>query len=202
MSDLLLRRREMMKSDQHIVSLIYQNSEPITTSGVVLPDVILYGLPYGFSILLDCTCNHYSWASTQSVIMIGSGSSNNLFRVGRINNGEEYTRGEVTTASVNRYFALIANSATNGKRMFSMYPKGSNASTTKRVAISFDASTKRVAAAYRGSNFNWYNLPNNPYTESGVLRSWQNGASGTINDLKIYNGVLSDEELLAYTSSS
>ena len=191
MNPLLIRRRGMMQAAASPV-LLYQNSAPITSSTDT--GVKLFDPPISFTILLDATFNNYNWTTSQGII--GLSYNTRRFRIGRVSNGEAFISG-VSQGTGNYYTALTLND--DGVECTGLYPRY-NGNLRRKFAVKYDAITHKVFAfgtpdSYVGNR--WYYLSANPektYTVELIV----GGGNGTVHDVQIYQGLMSDTDMLSY----
>lgn len=193
MNPLLIRRRGMMMAAAVTPPvLLYQNSEPITSSTDT--GVKLFDPPISFTILMDATFNNYNWTTAQGII--GLSYNTRRFRIGRVSDGEGFVSG-VSQGTGNYYTALSLNDS--GYACTGLYSRY-NGNLRRKFAVKYDATTHKVFAfgppnTYIGDR--WYYLsanPENTYTVELLVGN----AGGTVHDVQIYQGLMSETDMLAY----
>ena len=173
--------------------------ESATTEQGYDTGVKLFDTPKSFTILCDATYNNYSWTAwTQGVFGISTGK---YFRFGSINQGYDYEK-DAQIATANRYSAMIMNNTSSGKMCMSIIAR-SNASARRRFGIRYDHTTRKIEAylGTSGTTNEWYTVPGD-LTSNNTLKLLIGNASGTINRFKIYGGLLSVNEIVAFNSGS
>lgn len=181
----------------YVHSPVYELSAPTSTQEFDT-GIKLFDIPKSFTILCEATFNNYSWNNgwTQGVFGILDGDANNTFKVGAVNNGQCIVSGEVTDTA-NRYTSLVMNSTASDKYNTSLFARA-NSSTTRRIAIRYNANTRLVQGwATKETTTCYYTVPSD-IVSNNTLKLLIGGATGTISIFRVYLGVLTDAEIEAF----
>ena len=171
--------------------LIYELDNP-TSEANYDTEVLLFDEPKSFTILCSATFNNYDWtAYTQGVFGTGTGK---YFRYGSIQNGKDYSNGEVA-ATANRYSAIIMNPGGTGSACSSMASR-EDISKTRRFAIRYNHRNRKIEGitSSNGTTSKWW-IVSGDVSSSNTLKLLVGNASGTINEFKVYLGCLTDTEI-------
>ena len=181
----------------YVHSPVYELSVPTSTQEFDT-GIKLFDIPKSFTILCEATFNNYSWNNgwTQGVFGILDGDANNTFKVGAVNNGKCIVSGEITETA-NRYTALVMNSTASDKYNTSLFARA-NSSTTRRIAIRYNADTRLVRGwGTKETTVCYYTVPSD-IVSNNTLKLLIGGATGTISIFRVYLGVLTDAEIQAF----
>ena len=171
--------------------LIYELESP-TTEADYDTEVSLFDEPKSFTILCSATFKNYNWTDwTQGVFGTGKGK---YFRYGSIQNGNDYSEGAVA-ATANRYSAIIMNPGGSGSACSSMHSRD-NSTKTRRFAIRYNHRTRKIEGitSSSGTTTRWWILSSD-VSSNNTIKLLVGGATGTINEFKIYSGCLTDTEI-------
>lgn len=156
--------------------------------------VKLFDTPKSFTILCQAYVNIYPWQSVQTMFGLDTGWR---FRVGRVNSGNPYYSNVVGTAS-SYYCALTFNNTATDpdtQKCRSMYSRGSNAKSTKRIAVRYDHTTHRVegnAPQITAPGTGWWLLSDDISTEDTIKLNVSIANGCRIDTFVVYNDILSD----------
>lgn len=202
--DMMMRHRAMSGEKIITPKLIFELDSPTNT---VLYDVGINPFYYNmsFTILCEATFKNYSWSNNNHSLfgVTNTTSMWNDFRIGYIGSGQEYSKGIVSNSSVNRYTALCFNAASAGtKKMTSFYAR-KNSNQTSRLVVRYDASIFKIdgCSDEKKASFGnfWWALSSSPTQNiTATIKLNGNGAGSTIQIFKLYDGLLTDQELLDF----
>lgn len=207
--DALMRRRLMMMELGSSPTpptpiepeLLYQNTSPITTAltdtGVNVLEPLI-----SWTILVDATCNNYNWnQASSSQGLFGLNGNPRGFRLGKIYQGTGMVSNQ-SSGVANYYFAMSMDSTNTNPKCVTLYGRY-NGVARRLFAIRYD-STTNVLFGVRDSDNNdtrWFEtngIPSNP----GNIILLVGGISGaTINDFKIYKGMLTNQQMFDYVNN-
>lgn len=203
MSNLLeIRRRGMMKAQQgEVLTLLYQNSAAITTAntdtGVKLFDPVI-----SWTIVCDATCNNYGWNTTSHYEGIfGLSPNSQTFRLGKINQAYKMIDGVIDGSKDNYYYAISMYKSGGTSKCLSISSRH-NGAVRRKVAIRYNSTTKKfegISSTTTTDFSRWYIVDDVPVTSSNVFLL-VGGITATIHDIKIYEGLMSNSDMLAYIS--
>lgn len=188
---LLLRRRGMMLQQREPLVLLYEASNVKTTTDT---NIKLFDPAISFTILVDATWNNYNTVNNSSGV-IGLSTNSLKFRIGGISNGNDYTYGVLNSTS-NRYVAGILNYNTEERKCISIGSRGTNAATRKKNAVCYDKVTKKFLGIGAGllSGNKWYTLDQD-VSSNYTVQLFVGGMTGTIHNVKIYQGAMTYQEM-------
>ena len=158
--------------------------------------VHLFTSPMDFTIFVDATWNHYGWnTGSQYQALFGIGTAaRNLFRLGRIENGEDYVDG-VYFSTGNRYAALIMNLTESGKMCTAVYARGTNAAQRRQLTVRYDHTTKQVRVDNSDDRQVCYFSLSGDLESTLSLYLLTGGATGTVHSFKVYDTRLTDTQI-------
>lgn len=191
MNPLLIRRRGMMLQQREPLVLLYEASNVKTTTDT---NIKLFDPAISFTILVDATWNNFNTVSNNSGI-IGLSTNTLKFRIGGISSGNDYTNG-VLSATANRYVAGMLNYDTAERKCIAIGSKGTNAATRKKNAVCYDKATKKFLGIGAGvlSGTKWYTLDQD-VSIGYTVQLFVGGMTGTIHNVKIYQGAMTLQEM-------
>jgi len=205
--DAMIRRRMMMELGGAPTPpvpppapiLLYENTSPVTSSTDT--GVKLFDPPIDWTILCDATCNNYGWNSTSHYEGIfGLSPNSQTFRLGKVNTAYLMNNGTAGSSKSNYYYALSMYKSGGTSKCISLYSRN-NGALRRKVAIRYNSSTKKLEGVSPvASDFSrWYIVDDVPQTSSNVILL-VGGITATIYDIKIYQGLLNDADMLNYIS--
>ena len=159
-------------------------------------NVQLFTSPMDFTIFADATWNQYGWGSGsqyQSIFGIGL-AQRNLFRFGRIENGEDHVDGEYTQTG-NRYGALVMNLTDSGKMCTSVYARGTNTAERRQLTVRYDHTTRQVRVDNSDDRQGCYFSLGGDLESTLSLYLLTGGATGTVHSFKVYDTRLTDAQI-------
>lgn len=179
--------------------LLYENTSSVTSSTDT--GVKLFDPPIDWTILCDATCNNYGWNTTSHYEgIIGLSPNSQTFRLGKINQAYRMINGVVDGSKDNYYYAISMYKSGGTSKCLSLSSKYSGA-MRRKVAIRYNSTTKKLEGiSSTTTDFSrWYTVDDVPVTSSNVFLL-VGGITATIHNIQIYQGLLSDAEMLEYVS--
>lgn len=203
MNPLLIRRRGMMQAaaapPPPAPILLYENTSPVTSStntGVKLFDPII-----DWTILCDATCNVYNWNTPfNDDGIFGLSPNSQIFRLGKLNDVYTMNNGTPSSTTGNYYYALSMYKSGGTPKCIALYSRY-NGNLRRKVALRYNSTTKKLEGLSPiAPDFSkWYIVDDVPQTSSNVILL-VGGITATIHDIKIYQGLLNDADMLNYIS--
>lgn len=178
-----------------VLTLLYegQGITSNTDTGVKLFDP-----PIDWTILCDATCNNYGWNTTSHYEGIfGISPNSQVFRLGKVNGAYNMTEDVAPASTDNLYYALSLYKSDGTKKCISLYSRN-NGSLRRKVAIRYNSTTKKLEGISPSSpGFTKWYTADVPETSSSLILL-VGGITATINDIKIYQGLMDDASMFAY----
>ena len=184
-----------------VLNLIYELESPTSTASYDT-GLKLFETRQSFTILCEATFANRSWNNNQTIFGVTTAWR---FRIGRCTGGYPVADNVIDTTSTNYYTGFAMNEAdgsSSKKRMGSVFARFSTtASATKRMAVRFDHTTRRVEAnSNNGSTTvapsnRWWIFDSNFPVISDTIKFNMGSAGSTVNIFKVYDGVMTDAQI-------
>ena len=189
----------MSKADEAVPIPFYSLSSAVSSADYDT-GLKLFDTPKTFTILCEAHANVYSWGNTHAMFGLGTGLT---FRVGRTGNVIKMVANAAEGSATNYNCGFACNysgdSRTNKAR--SVYAKGSNEKSLRRIAVTYNATTRKVnvfSAGYSNMsapNDAWWTLSGDISSETTIKLNISTGYSCTVNHFNVYGKILSDAQI-------
>lgn len=179
--------------------LLYENTSPVTSSTDT--GVKLFDPPIDWTILCDATCDNYGWNTNSHYEGIfGLSPNSQTFRLGKINQAYRMIDGVIDGSEANYYYAISMYKSGGTSKCLTIFSRY-NGAVRRKVVIRYNSTTKKLEGiSSTTTDFSrWYIVDDVPVTSSNVFLL-VGGITATIHNIQIYQGLLSDAEMLEYVS--
>lgn len=198
----MLNRRRALSgciSSDPMPTPIYELQSAVSTNSYDT-NVQLFDTPKSFTILCEANANVYNWVNTHTMFGLGTG---NTFKVGRCSNVVKMNENTADGSSTNYYCGFACNysgdSRTNKAR--SLYSRGNNAKSIRRVAVTYDHVTRKVSAfcaeysSLHAPTAGWWILSGDITSDTTIKLNIDTSTTCTINKFNVYDTILSDAQI-------
>ncbi len=199
----MLNRRRALSgciSSDPMPTPIYELQSAVSTNSYDT-NVQLFDTPKSFTILCEANANIYGWwGSAQAVFGL---DTENTFKVGRCSNVVKMNENTAEGSSTNYYLGFACNysgdSITNKAR--SLYSRGNDTKSIRRIAVSYDHVTRKVSAfsaAYsnlHAPTVGWWILSGDITSDNTIKLNIGTSSTCTTNKFNVYDKILSDAQI-------
>lgn len=180
---------------------IYELQSAVSTNSYDT-NVQLFDTPKSFTILCEADANIYGWNSAMNPAIFGLGTGN-TFKAGYTQNIKKVDNGQVTGDYTYYYCGFACNysgDSFTGKAR-SLYSKGDNAMSIRRIAVTYDHVTRKVSVfcanytALHAPTAGWWILSGDITSETTIKLNIGTSSTCTTNKFNVYDTILSDAQI-------